>query len=163
MTHRFQAGGTPLSNFSANGEAHRFKLLIRVVMVNDDGKLTFPTRELWGKANGDATTGALEFLQNKVNSPEDDEEEGIDTIAEANEAMIGRDWLRSLNPRSPLVALSFSPIMSAATVISYSIAYQLGYTFAPDSKRSIRYTIAMFTHNALTRVIHATGPPCALQ
>lgn len=104
MTHRFFSSGTPLTNFSANGESHGFQLLIRVVSVNDDGKVILPTRELWGKVNGDADSGTLEFLRNKANSPDDDEEEIIDTLTQANDIIVGGSWLRSLDPQSPFKA-----------------------------------------------------------
>ena len=94
MTHRFISSGTPLSHFSANGAAKGYELLIRVVQVNDDGKLTLPARELWAKI--DAESDKLEFLLNSVNSVDDDQEDQLDTTAEANEAMSGPPWLRSL-------------------------------------------------------------------
>lgn len=105
MTHHYDSefgpNTTPLSHFTANRESKDFQLLIRVVNVNDEGKVTLPVRELWAKVDGNVASGNLEFLLNKSNSPEDDEEESLDTIAEANEAMHGRHWLRSLEPRSP--------------------------------------------------------------
>lgn len=99
MSHRFQSSGTPLWHFSANGEPAGFKLLIRVVSVNDDGKLTLPARELWAKIEGDAADSELNFLFNSSNSVDDDQEGANHTIAEAQEAMgAGGPWLRSLEP-----------------------------------------------------------------
>lgn len=102
MSHRFGPTSTPLWHFSANGEPAGFKLLIRVVSVNDDGKLTLPIRELWAKIEGEAADRELKFLLNSCSSEDDDQEEEIHTIAKAHEAMgAGGPWLRSLEPSFP--------------------------------------------------------------
>jgi hypothetical protein len=98
MTHRHLSSGTPLCDFSAHA-GPEYQLLIRVVSVNDSGKVTLPIRELWCKVDGDAASGKLSFFLNSANTPDDDEEASLDTLDEANEAM--RFWLRSLDPQFP--------------------------------------------------------------
>ena len=101
MTHRYLSSGTPLCDFSAHaGPEHQ--LLIRVISVNDSGKFTLPIRELWCKVDGDAASGKLGFLLNSADTPDHDEEESLDTLEEASEAM--RFWLRSLVPQFPQTA-----------------------------------------------------------
>jgi len=68
------------------------RLLVRVVSVNDNGKVTLPVRELW--ARRDPQTHEIEYTLGSTNGPYDAEQE-ILTLSEANEALRnnGGSWL----------------------------------------------------------------------
>lgn len=104
MTHRYGiSNGVPLANFSAHASNEGFQLLVRVVDVNGNGKLTLPVRELW--AGSHDALGEIDYLVYSANNVEDDEENRV-TLEEANEclSMWGEPWLRSLEPSSPFGA-----------------------------------------------------------
>jgi len=92
--------GIPLANFTMAAEESD-GLLIRVVSVNDDDRVTFPVRELWARRN--TKSRQIEYTLSSTNDPYDDQEESF-SLEEANDALRndGGPWLRSLGRMSPI-------------------------------------------------------------
>ena len=102
MTHQSVLGdGTPLADFHATFEDH-WKLLLRIVQVNEDGKLTLPVREPWCTTK--EATDPLSFTIYKASCLHDAEEDPDFTLAEANEEMTsGFSWICSLRRQYPFL------------------------------------------------------------
>ena len=105
MTHKWDGSGPscmPLSSFKANGGTDGSHLLLRVVSVNDSGKLTLPARELWCKLEGNMPSDKLNFTIFQAHTWDHGEEESGITFEEANEAICsGRPWFGSQKSRLP--------------------------------------------------------------
>jgi hypothetical protein len=98
MTHQWKyLCDTPLTYFSGSehaGVPKNSQLLLRIVSVSDEGKLTLPARELWCKLE---TPGdKLNFTISQFHTWDNCDDETDNTLAEANEAISsGLHWLVS--------------------------------------------------------------------
>jgi hypothetical protein len=92
--------GLGLADFSAAVNPGEYRLLLGVVQVRCDGKLTLPVRELW-YADPDEE-GDIEYLICSANSADDGDDTQA-TLEEANHAIsrAERPWFRSLDRYSP--------------------------------------------------------------
>jgi hypothetical protein len=91
MSHQSVLGScTPLADFHAPHEDH-WKLLLRVVQVNGDNKLTLPIRELW--CTSKTATDNPTFVLHKAGSFYNDDDDPELTLDEANNAITVEEHL----------------------------------------------------------------------
>lgn len=98
MTHQWKyLCDTPLTYFSGFEQAgvpENSQLLLRVVSVSEEGKLTLPARELWCKL--ETPGGKLNFTISQFHTWDNCDVETDITLVEANEAISsGFSWLVS--------------------------------------------------------------------
>lgn len=99
MSHRY---GIKLASFSGGGDGYR--LLIRVVSVDDNDKVNLPIRELWARREDERDTKSeISYIMHSANCPEDSVEESV-SLEEANDSMrtTGGFWLKSLSASGPI-------------------------------------------------------------
>jgi hypothetical protein len=102
MSHQSVLGScTLLADFHAPYEDH-WKLLLRVVQVNGDNKLTLPIRELW--CTSKTATDNPTFVLHKAGSFYNDDDDPELTLDEANNAMsVEEHLLRSFKTQHPFL------------------------------------------------------------
>jgi hypothetical protein len=92
--------GIPLKTFTMEGQTDGYQLLIRVVSVDFDDKLTLPVREIWAKRDLESYNYEIQYMLYSADSAHEVTQEVI-TYGQVNGYLGGRDlWLRTLYHQS---------------------------------------------------------------
>ena len=92
--------GIPLKTFTMEGQTDGYQLLIRVVSVDVNDKLTLPIREIWAKRDLESYDYGIQYILYSADSAHEVTQEVI-TYEQVNGYLGGQDpWLRTLYHQS---------------------------------------------------------------
>ena len=92
--------GIPLKTFTMEGQTDGYQLLIRVVNVDFNDKLTLPVREIWAKRDLESYDYEIQYILYSADSAHEVIQEVI-TYEQVNGYLGGQDpWLRTLYHQS---------------------------------------------------------------